>query len=72
MITENRKWYFGYGDPYGDDSVDHVFYDNILPLLKKYKLEDKDIESIVKNIDDMCSTAYQNGYGNCIFDENEG
>lgn len=71
MITEDKKWYFGYGDPLGYDKVDPIFYDNILPLLKKYKLEDKDIESIVKNIDDMCSTAYSNGYNNCEFDKNE-
>ena len=66
-----QKFYFGGGNPFGENKPDDIFYKNILPILKKYKVKDKDIVNIANHIGNMCETAYANGIESEAFDRSE-
>lgn len=66
-----QNFYFGGGNPFGENKPDDIFYNNILPLLKKNNVNDSDIEQIAHHIGNMCETAYGNGMECEAFDRSE-
>lgn len=65
------KFYFGCSDPYGDNKPEDVFYKHILPILKKNKVKNKDIETITHKIVEMCEMSYANGMAEEVFSNME-
>ena len=55
--------------------VDYEFINNILPLLKKYKVKKKDIDTIANSVEESyhigCSIGWSSGYHDCEMDTDE-
>lgn len=51
--------------------VNDEFIKNILPLLKKYKVNEKDIDTIANSFEESYHIGWSNGYYDCEIDINE-
>ena len=54
------------------NEVNYEFIKNILPLLKKYKVKEKDIDVIALSVEESyhigCSIGWSSGYHDCEMD----
>ena len=66
-----NKIYFGCTDPYGDNEPEVIFHKHILPILKKNKVKESDIEKITYRIAEMCELSYANGMTSEAFNRSE-
>lgn len=53
------------------DKVNEVFYKSILPLLKKYKVKEKDIDTIANSVEESYHIGWSSGYHDCEMDIDE-
>lgn len=57
------------------NKVNELFHKSILPLLKKYKVKEKDIDSIALSVEESYhigwSSGYKSGYNDCEMDIDE-
>lgn len=53
------------------NKVNEVFYKSILPLLKKYKLKEKDIDTIANSVEESYHIGWSSGYHDCEMDIDE-
>lgn len=53
------------------NKVNEVFYKSILPLLKKYKLKEKDIDTIANSVEESYHIGWSIGYHDCEMDIDE-
>ena len=53
------------------DKVNEVFYKSILPLLKKYKVKEKDIDTIALSVEESYHIGWSSGYHDCEMDIDE-
>ena len=53
------------------NKVNEVFYKSILPLLKKYKLKEKDIDTIALSVEASYHIGWSSGYHDCEMDIDE-
>ena len=57
------------------NKVNEVFYKSILPLLKKYKVKEKDIDAIALSVEQSyhigLSSGWSSGYNDCEMDIDE-
>lgn len=51
--------------------VNDEFIKNILPLLKKYKVKEKDIDTIANSVEESYHIGWSNGYYDCEIDIDE-
>ena len=70
-MNNDKKYKFYHTDPFGNNDCDEQFNKIILPLLKKYKVKEKDIDVIVNAITEMVDIAYDNGAQNEYFSSTE-
>lgn len=61
----NKKYYIGSGDYFGKCNADNTFHYEMLPLLKKLKIKETDIDKIANLVSEIYSLAYNDGYDNC-------
>ena len=47
------------------NKVNEVFYKSILPLLKKYKVKEKDIDAIALSVEESYHIGWSSGYHDC-------
>lgn len=47
------------------------FYKSILPLLKKYKVKEKDIDAIALSVEESYHIGWSSGYHDCEMDIDE-
>lgn len=53
------------------NKVNEVFYKSILPLLKKYKVKEKDIDAIALSVEESYHIGWSSGYHDCKMDIDE-
>lgn len=53
------------------NKVNEVFYKSILPLLKKYKVKEKDIDAIAPSVEESYHIGWSSGYHDCEMDIDE-
>ena len=53
------------------NKVNEVFYKSILPLLKKYKVKEKDIDAIALSVEESYHIGWSSGYHDCKIDIDE-
>ena len=53
------------------NKVNEVFYKSILPLLKKYKVKEKDIDTIALSVEESYHIGWSSGYHDCEMDIDE-
>lgn len=53
------------------NKVNEVFYKSILPLLKKYKVNEKDIDAIALSVEESYHIGWSSGYDDCKMDIDE-
>ena len=53
------------------NKVNKVFYKSILPLLKKYKVKEKDIDTIANSVEESYHIGWSSGYHDCEMDIDE-
>lgn len=53
------------------NSVNNEFIKNILPLLKKYKVNEKDIDTIAHSVEESYHIGWSSGYHDCEMDIDE-
>lgn len=53
------------------NKVNEVFYKSILPLLKKYKVKEKDIDTIANSVEESYNIGWSSGYHDCEMDIDE-
>lgn len=53
------------------NKVNEVFYKSILPLLKKYKVKEKDIDAIALSVEESYHIGWSSGYHDCEMDIDE-
>lgn len=53
------------------NKVNEVFYKSILPLLKKYKVNEKDIDAIALSVEESYHIGWSSGYHDCEMDIDE-
>jgi hypothetical protein len=51
--------------------VNGEFIKNILPLLKKYKVKEKDIDTIALSVEESYHIGWSSGYHDCEMDIDE-
>ena len=51
--------------------VNDEFIKNILPLLKKYKVKEKDIDTIAISVEESYHIGWSSGYHDCEMDTDE-
>lgn len=56
---------------YVSNKVNEVFYKSILPLLKKYKVKEKDIDTIALSVEKSYHIGWSSGYHDCEMDIDE-
>lgn len=61
-----EKKVYVYPNPVNDE-----FIKNILPLLKKYKVKEKDIDTIANSVEESYHIGWSNGYHDCEMDIDE-
>ena len=47
------------------NEVNYEFIKNILPLLKKYKVKEKDIDAIALSVEQSYHIGWSSGYNDC-------
>ena len=52
------------------NEVNYEFIKNILPLLKKYKVKEKDIDAIALSVEQSYHIGWSSGYHDCEMDIN--
>lgn len=67
----NKKYYIGCTNYVGDNLPDEILNKELLPLLNKLKISEKNIDAIVKSVSKIADAAYRNGYECCECDHNE-
>lgn len=55
-----EKKVYVYPNPVNDE-----FIKNILPLLKKYKVKEKDIDTIANSVEESYHIGWSSGYNDC-------
>ena len=53
------------------NEVNDEFINNILPLLKKYKVNENDIYTIANSVEESYNIGWSNGYHDCEMDIDE-
>lgn len=53
------------------NEVNYEFIKNILPLLKKYKVKEKDIDAIALSVEQSYHIGWSSGYHDCEIDIDE-
>ncbi len=53
------------------NEVNNEFIKNILPLLKKYKVKEKDIDAIALSVEESYHIGWSSGYHDCEMDIDE-
>lgn len=53
------------------NKVNELFYKSILPLLKKYKIKERDIDAIALSVEESYHIGWSNGYYDCEMDIDE-
>lgn len=53
------------------NEVNDEFIKNILPLLKKYKVKEKDIDTIAISVEESYHIGWSSGYHDCEMDTDE-
>lgn len=53
------------------NEVNYEFIKNILPLLKKYKVKEKDIDAIANSVEESYNIGWSSGYHDCEMDIDE-
>lgn len=53
------------------NEVNYEFIKNILPLLKKYKVKEKDIDAIALSVEQSYHIGWSSGYHDCEMDIDE-
>ena len=53
------------------NEVNYEFIKNILPLLKKYKVKEKDIDAIALSVEESYHIGWSSGYHDCEMDIDE-
>ena len=53
------------------NEVNYEFIKNILPLLKKYKVKEKDIDAIALSVVESYHIGWSSGYNDCEMDIGE-
>ena len=53
------------------NKVNEVFYKSILPLLKKYKVKEKNIDAIALSVEESYHIGWSSGYHDCEMDIDE-
>ena len=53
------------------NQVNDEFIKNILPLLKKYKVKEKDIDTIALSVEESYHIGWSSGYDDCKMDIDE-
>ena len=53
------------------NEVNYEFIKNILPLLKKYKVKEKDIDTIALSVEESYHIGWSSGYHDCEMDIGE-
>ena len=53
------------------NKVNDEFIKNILPLLKKYKVKEKDIDAIALSVEESYHIGWSSGYHDCEMDIDE-
>jgi hypothetical protein len=61
-----EKKVYVYPNPVNDE-----FIKNILPLLKKYKVKEKDIDTIANSVEESYHIGWSSGYHDCKMDIDE-
>lgn len=61
-----EKKVYVYPNPVNDE-----FIKNILPLLKKYKVKEKDIDTIALSVEESYHIGWSSGYHDCEMDIDE-
>lgn len=60
----NKQYKIGSGDYFGKCAANNKFNKELLPLLLKLNIKEKDIDKIANIISDIYSLAYDDGYDN--------
>ena len=47
------------------NKVNEIFYKSILPLLKKYKIKERDIDAIALSVEESYHIGWSSGYNDC-------
>ena len=50
------------------NKVNELFHKSILPLLKKYKIKERDIDSIALSVVESYNIGWSSGYNDCEMD----
>lgn len=53
------------------NKVNELFYKSILPLLKKYKIKERDIDAIALSVEESYHIGWSSGYNDCEIDIDE-
>ena len=53
------------------NKVNGLFYKSILPLLKKYKIKERDIDAIALSVEESYHIGWTSGYNDCEMDIDE-
>lgn len=53
------------------NKVNDLFYKSILPLLKKYKIKERDIDAIALSVEESYHIGWSSGYNDCEMDIDE-
>ena len=53
------------------NKVNEIFYKSILPLLKKYKIKERDIDAIALSVEESYHIGWSSGYHDCEIDIDE-
>ena len=53
------------------NKVNELFYKSILPLLKKYKIKERDIDAIALSVEESYHIGWSSGYHDCEIDIDE-
>lgn len=53
------------------NEVNELFYKSILPLLKKYKIKERDIDAIALSVEESYHIGWSSGYNDCEMDIDE-
>mgnify|MGYP003551960877 FL=1 len=53
------------------NKVNELFYKSILPLLKKYKIKEMDIDAIALSVEESYHIGWSSGYNDCEMDIDE-
>lgn len=53
------------------NKVNELFHKSILPLLKKYKIKERDIDAIALSVEESYHIGWSSGYNDCEMDIDE-